>query len=150
MEIPRAKRPSRLLDEDLHHSIAATSARREIVALCRFRTPRDNGYTQSRSLGGRAWKSRFWPTKGDEPYVFVCYAHEDDDLVYPEIAWLHEQGINIWYDEGVSPGKEWSEELGRAIDNWPPTVRKFGPSKSLQDVRFGIGLNHSLRSRSPD
>jgi hypothetical protein len=33
--------------------------------LCHFRTPRDNGYTQSRSL------------------------------VYPEIAWLDEQGINI-------------------------------------------------------
>lgn len=23
---------------------------------------------------------------GDEPYVFICYAHEDSDIVYPEIA----------------------------------------------------------------
>ena len=54
--------------------------------------------------------------KGDGPYVFVCYAHEDKGAVYPQIAWLHEQGVNIWYDEGISPGQEWSEELGRAID----------------------------------
>ena len=36
--------------------------------------------------------------QGDEPYVFVCYAHDDEGVVYPEIAWLHEQGINLWYD----------------------------------------------------
>ncbi len=42
---------------------------------------------------------------GDEPYVFVCYAHEDSDIVYPEIAWLREQGTNLWYDEGIAAGK---------------------------------------------
>ncbi len=26
--------------------------------------------------------------RGDEPYVFVCYAHEDEGVVYPEIGWL--------------------------------------------------------------
>jgi TolB-like protein/Tfp pilus assembly protein PilF len=55
--------------------------------------------------------------KGDEPYVFVCYAHEDKAAVYPQIAWLHDQGVNIWYDEGISPGQEWSEEIGQAINN---------------------------------
>ncbi len=54
--------------------------------------------------------------RGDEPYVFICYAHDDQAVVYPEITWLHEQGINVWYDEGISPGEEWSEELGQAID----------------------------------
>jgi len=54
--------------------------------------------------------------RGDAPYVFICYAHDDQAVVYPEITWLHEQGVNVWYDEGISPGEEWSEELGRAID----------------------------------
>jgi len=35
---------------------------------------------------------------GNEPYVFVCYAHEDSETVYPEMVWLREQGINIWYE----------------------------------------------------
>ncbi len=52
---------------------------------------------------------------GDEPYVFVCYAHNDADIVYPEIRWLRDQGVNIWYDEGISPGAEFPERLGTAI-----------------------------------
>jgi len=54
--------------------------------------------------------------QGDEPYVFICYAHDDQAVVHPEITWLHEQGVNVWYDEGISPGEEWSEELGQAIE----------------------------------
>ncbi len=53
--------------------------------------------------------------KGDEPYVFVCYAHEDADIIYPEIKALHDKGVNIWYDEGISAGRVWREEIARAI-----------------------------------
>jgi TolB-like protein len=41
----------------------------------------------------------------------------DMGLVYPELVWMKEQGINIWYDEGITPGKEWTEELGQAIED---------------------------------
>lgn len=53
--------------------------------------------------------------KGIEPYVFVSYAHRDDGEVYPELEWLHNEGINIWYDEGIEPGYEWRAEIARAI-----------------------------------
>jgi TolB-like protein/Tfp pilus assembly protein PilF len=53
--------------------------------------------------------------RGDAPYVFVCYAHEDAESVYGEIGWLHGYAVNIWYDEGISPGLEWTEELASAI-----------------------------------
>ncbi len=53
---------------------------------------------------------------GDEPYVFVCYGHDDDAVVYPEIAWLREQGTHIWYDEGIEPGHEFPEAIARAIE----------------------------------
>jgi TolB-like protein len=45
----------------------------------------------------------------------VCYAHEDSDAVHREIAWLNDYGVNVWYDEGISPGHEWREELANAI-----------------------------------
>ena len=54
--------------------------------------------------------------QGQAPYSFICYAHDDTSRVYRDIGWLDEQGINIWYDEGISPGVEWSEELGRALE----------------------------------
>jgi TolB-like protein/Tfp pilus assembly protein PilF len=53
--------------------------------------------------------------RGDGPYVFVCYAHEDSEAVFREIAWLNDYGVNVWYDEGISPGNEWREELAAAI-----------------------------------
>ena len=52
---------------------------------------------------------------GDDPYIFVSYAHDDDEIVYPEILWLKDQGFNIWYDEGISPGTEWRTELSDSI-----------------------------------
>ena len=39
--------------------------------------------------------------KGDEPYIFVSYAHNDAGQVYSELSWLHDLGFNIWYDEGI-------------------------------------------------
>jgi TolB-like protein len=53
--------------------------------------------------------------QGDGPYVFVCYSHEDANTVYPEITWLNECGVNVWYDEGISPGEEWTDELANAL-----------------------------------
>ncbi len=53
--------------------------------------------------------------QGDEPYVFVCYAHDDNAVVYPEMQWLRDQGVNVWYDEGISAGKVWRAEIAEAI-----------------------------------
>lgn len=53
--------------------------------------------------------------RGNSPYVFVSYSHRDCDLVYEEIRSIQEQGINVWYDEGIDAGDEWSETLASAI-----------------------------------
>ena len=52
---------------------------------------------------------------GDEACIFVCYAHEDSDVVYPEMAWLRDQGVNLWYDEGISAGKNWRTAIGDSL-----------------------------------
>ncbi len=54
--------------------------------------------------------------QGDEPYVFVSYAHKDAALVYPLLTSLHEAGVKLWYDEGIEPGSQWRDELAGAID----------------------------------
>lgn len=80
---------------------------------------------------------------GDEPYIFVCYAHDDAGAVYPELAWLHSQGVNIWYDEGISPGVEWSEELGHAIEDashvlFMVTNSSAGSRHCRDEIRFAL------------
>ncbi len=54
--------------------------------------------------------------KGNEPYVFVSYSHKDVSSVYPELTWLRNSGFNVWYDEGIDAGTEWSEELANSIE----------------------------------
>lgn len=48
---------------------------------------------------------------GSDPFIFVSYAHADSNRVYPEIKRLHDQGYNIWYDEGIAPGNEWLSDI---------------------------------------
>lgn len=55
--------------------------------------------------------------RGKEPYAFVSYAHADADRVYPLIKKFHDQGYRIWYDEGIAPGNEWTDEIVNALDN---------------------------------
>jgi TolB-like protein/cytochrome c-type biogenesis protein CcmH/NrfG len=51
----------------------------------------------------------------DGPYVFVCYAHADAAKVYPDIEWLNQQGMNVWYDQGIEPGSNWRSTIGDAL-----------------------------------
>ncbi|MCZ6656530.1 MAG: TIR domain-containing protein [Gammaproteobacteria bacterium] len=53
--------------------------------------------------------------QGDDPFVFVCYAHADKEVVYAELEWLHTQGVNVWYDEGISAGDNWRAAIGDAL-----------------------------------
>ncbi|HEY5678577.1 MAG TPA: tetratricopeptide repeat protein [Pseudomonadales bacterium] len=46
----------------------------------------------------------------------MCYAHEDKAMVYPQIAWLQDQGVNVWYDEGISAGQNWRAVIGDSLD----------------------------------
>ena len=52
---------------------------------------------------------------GEEPFVFVSYAHKDGYLVYPEIKALHDSGVRIWFDGGIDPGNEWPEDIAQAL-----------------------------------
>lgn len=54
--------------------------------------------------------------KGDDPYIFLSYAHEDKLRVYVEIERFYKMGFRIWYDEGLSPAKEFPKELQEAIE----------------------------------
>lgn len=81
--------------------------------------------------------------KGDEPYVFVSYAHKDKNYVYPEIFRLHALGFRIWYDMGIEPGKEFWKEIAEAIKKCSIFVVFLSPdaatsSNVAREVSFAI------------
>ena len=53
--------------------------------------------------------------KGESPYIFVSYAHKNSDIVFAHITRLHNEGFRIWYDEGIDPGTDWSDEIADAL-----------------------------------
>lgn len=61
-------------------------------------------------------KTPFPAYKGQDPYIFVSYAHIDAKRVFPELVRFYNQGYNIWYDQGISPGIEWPEEIEEALE----------------------------------
>lgn len=53
--------------------------------------------------------------QGEDAYIFVCYAHEDLRSVLSELERLRDLGFNVWYDEGISLGHAWTDEIANAI-----------------------------------
>jgi len=49
--------------------------------------------------------------RGNDDFVFVSYAHKDSELVFRDIFRMQEQGLRVWYDEGLTPGEEWDREV---------------------------------------
>jgi len=81
--------------------------------------------------------------KGNEPYVFVCYAHEDKAIVYPEIQWIYEQTVNVWYDEGISAGKNWRAEIGLSLES-SSRVLFYISQQSLKSDHCNREINFAL------
>jgi len=73
----------------------------------------------------------------------VCYAHDDNAVIYPEMEWLHQQGINLWYDEGISPGSEWSDALAQAIKGCSHFIYFITP-RSVESENCRRELNFAL------
>lgn len=87
---------------------------------------------------------RPFPTyQGDEPYVFVSYSHDDEKEVFGEIRWLKDQGINVYYDVGIRPGKEWSDELAHAIKGCSQFLYFVTP-KAVESENCRRELNFAL------
>lgn len=83
---------------------------------------------------------------GTGPYIFVSYAHADGKKVFSEIAWLHEQGYRIWYDEGVDPGNEWPDEVATALEAADYFLVFISPS-AVESTNVRNEINVALNKR---
>ncbi len=82
---------------------------------------------------------------GDDPYIFVSYAHADGAMVFPELTYLHDQGYRIWFDEGIDPGNEWPDEVANALAGASYFIVFMSPnaiaSKNVRD-EINYAINH--------
>jgi hypothetical protein len=86
-------------------------------------------------------KPPFKSYSGDEPYIFISYAHKDRADVYPALSAMAEKGERIWYDEGIKPGKDWAAEIGVHIDNcamvlWFVSKKSAARTNVTREIRY--------------
>ena len=87
-----------------------------------------------------------WPFpayKGTEPYVFISYSHRDSPEVYVKMSWMNESGFNVWYDEGIEAGIQWTDALADSIENaalfvYFVTPRSAASENCRDEVSFAI------------
>ena len=77
------------------------------------------------------------------PYLFVCYAHDQRDLVVQEIEWLQGQGFEVWFDEAIEAGQRWSEDLALAIEGCAAMLffmspRSLSSRYCLDEIHFAL------------
>lgn len=110
------------------------------------------------------------PYEGSHPFIFVSYCHQDKTQVYPYIEMLARDGYRIWYDEGITPGDEWTENIARHLEgcsvfvafvteaslnshncrreiNYAVLKEKRMVSLFLDDVRLSAGMEMLLAGR---
>lgn len=64
--------------------------------------------------------------------VFVSYNRKDHLVVAELISRLHDEGIRIWWDRDIVPGRNWPMELETALTTTPAVAIFLGPN----------GINH--------
>ena len=73
----------------------------------------------------------------------MSYSHEDEELVFEEVRWLQDNGINVWWDEGISPGAEWRDEVTQALQGCSLILYFITPhsvesGQCRREINFGL------------
>jgi len=79
--------------------------------------------------------------RGTMPYIFVSYSHADMKEVFRIIKQLNASRYRIWFDEGIEPGNEWPEVVGRAVLGCSQCIVFMSPTAvDSRNVRNEINL----------
>ncbi|MGQ9615752.1 MAG: toll/interleukin-1 receptor domain-containing protein [Spirochaetota bacterium] len=86
-------------------------------------------------------KPPFEAYRGIRPFLFVSYSHRNMIDVFRILKRMYDNRYRIWYDEGIEPGNEWPEVVGKAIVNCSQYLVFMSPSAALsRNVRNEVNL----------
>ena len=89
------------------------------------------------------------PYEGNEPFVFVSYAHKDSATVEPLIRGLLSRGVRVWYDAGLEAGADWLIRIGEQLERSSSVVafvsRNYEESHNCRsEISFAIEERKNL------
>ena len=91
----------------------------------------------------------FTPYEGNEPYIFISYAHKDTARVLPILNALSAKGFRIWYDAGIEAGTEWPDYIAEHLEK-ASCFLAFLSESSLaskncrQEINYAMDLDVSM------
>ena len=88
------------------------------------------------------------PYEGNEPYIFISYAHKDSDRVLPLLEGLFSRGYRVWYDAGIEAGTEWPDYIAEHLEN-AGAVLAFLSEASLASVNCRQEIMYALDLEKP-
>ena len=107
------------------------------------------------------------PYQGNEPYLFISYAHADEQAVGSVLENLEEHGVRFWYDDGIEVGSEWPEYIAerlasseyddrfrlqciRGLEQLPQRDALCGLERDQNRQRFSGGRRHHAGNVAAD
>jgi formylglycine-generating enzyme required for sulfatase activity len=87
--------------------------------------------------------------RGMGPFVFVSYSHEDENAIYPELERLTAEGFALYYDDAVTAGHPWHDELANAIERCAAFVLFLTPRSAVsqhcqRELHFALDLDKPI------
>ena len=86
--------------------------------------------------------------EGNQPYIFVSYAHKDQAEVLPILEAMKARGFRIWYDSGIEAGTEWPEFIAEHLLGCDCFLAFLSPrSAASENCRNEINLAVSRKKK---
>ena len=87
--------------------------------------------------------------EGNEKYIFVSYAHNDADTVFPIVDALMNDGYRVWFDSGIEAGTEWPEYIEEHLMNSHVVLVFMSPSavesrNCRNEINFALELKKEI------
>ena len=84
-------------------------------------------------------------------FIFVSYAHLDREAVLPIIGNLQLRGYNVWFDEGITPGKGWAQTIGKRIRDCKCVLAFISPRSAAspeceKELRYALDRHKAIVS----
>ncbi len=90
------------------------------------------------------------PYTGDEPYVFISYAHKDRNTILPILSRMQTERCRIWFDDALKPGDNWkkiisSKIVARGCKNFVIFVSENSVESQNVRAEIDLALEHNLK-----
>mgnify|MGYP002619552720 FL=1 len=85
---------------------------------------------------------------GEDPYIFISYAHDDSERVLSIISHIANQEYRIWFDQRIEVGTKWAEVIAQRL-NQSACFMAFIPDNYLRSDNCMDEIEHAKNKKIP-